>query len=153
MVDDPEDTAARSRQSAWILGLISLLPFIVLAAALLLGGRQSGWFHFLTDAFKTWSAITLSVLGGIRFGIGLRREPPASTLLGFAVLPALLGWLALFAPDRIGLAVLLVGHCAQGAWDSISSSRGGAPRWYGEMRIVTTLVAAAAHIAAFVALF
>lgn len=153
MTDNAQDTTARTRQSAWFVGLAGLVPFIVLAAMLFLGGRQSGWFDFLADAFRTWSAVALALLGGVRFGIGLRRDPPAGTLLTFAALPALTGWLALFAPAPLSLAVLLVVHCAQGAWDSISSSRGEAPRWYGDMRIVTTLAVAAAHVAAFVAIY
>ena len=147
------EESASSTPLARSLTLASLAPFVLLAAAILIAGRSSGWFVFLVDAFKTWSAVTLAFLGGARFAFGLRQAGPGAARLSVAGLPALVGWLALFAPVRIGLAILLLVHCAQGAWDSISATRQEVPAWYGSMRIVATLVMAAAHIAVFVAVF
>lgn len=152
MAETTEATPA-ARRAAWMLALASLVPFVVLAIAVLAAGRGGGWFLFLVDGFKIWSAVTLSFLGGIRWGLGLRDDATAGSGLAAAVLPAIIGWLALFAPDQAGLAVLLLAHCAHGAWDSLSATRRMAPAWFGEMRIVVTLVVAAAHIAVFVAVF
>ncbi|GIL02431.1 MAG: hypothetical protein BroJett030_23300 [Alphaproteobacteria bacterium] len=149
--EEREEMPAAPRQAAWALALAGLLPLVLIAVAMALTGQTSGWFGLLTDAFRTWSAVTLAFLGGIRWGAALQREPLAAAF-AVAVIPAVAGWLALFAPGAVGVGILLVGHCAQGAWDSLSASRQALARWFGEMRTVATLAAAAAHVVALVTL-
>ena len=132
--------------------LVQFLAGSVLAGLLLVGGGHGVWSAVTVDAFKTWSAITLSFLGGIRFGLGLRTDKP-DNLPVLVLVPAAIGWVALFAPDNIGVAVLLLAQCAQGAWDSLSASRGATPSWFGNSRIVWTLLVATAHIAVFVSIY
>ncbi len=152
MTGEGWDSASGSRRALVLSGIASLVPVAVLVAAIVVTGGHGVWTASLVDAFKTWSAITLSLLGGIRLGLAL-RGPGSGTQTAFAVLPAAVGWAALFLPDHVGVAILLLAHCAVGAWDSFSASREAAPAWFGNLRIVWTLLAAAAHIAFFVAIY
>ncbi len=143
--------ATADKKTAWVLALAGFAPFAFLALALLFFGRTSALHGLLLDAFRTYSAIILSFLGGIRWGMALREEPVDYRSLAFSVVPSLTGWFALFLPDTVGLPVLLVAYCAQGAWDSISIHAGKAPAWFASVRIVLTLLVAFAHLLAFFA--
>jgi Protein of unknown function (DUF3429) len=99
----------------------------------------------LVDAFRTYGAIILSFLGGVRWGLALREQPvPAKDLL-FSVLPAIAAWFSLFLTAPASIAILLLGFCAQGAWDSLSMHAGKGPQWYAQLRITLTLIVALAH--------
>lgn len=137
-------------RTAWALALASLAPFLALSIAISLAGKNSGWMPLLGDAFRTWSAIALGFLGGIRWGLALGREQTVT--LALAAIPVIVGWLALFAPPAIGIAVVMLAHCAQGAWDSLSAGR-TMPDWFAMQRIAVTLVIAATHIAVFLVMF
>ncbi|MCB1461461.1 MAG: DUF3429 domain-containing protein [Nitratireductor sp.] len=143
----------RGRRAARVLGAASLIPFVAMVVAMLATGGHSVWSAVVIDGFKTWSVVALCFLGGIRWGLALRAESASSAPYILAALPAAIGWAALFTPDEIAIGILLLAHCAQGAWDSLSAQRGFAPSWFGDMRIVWTLLAAAAHIAIFVAIY
>jgi len=143
----------RSMDLVRLLALASFLPFLFLAAMMVLVGAHSTWSSVAIDGFKTWSAIVLALLGGIRWGLALRADQTRGAPIAFAAFAALVGWVALFAPGGIGVGILLLAHCAQGAWDSISAQRGATPAWFGTIRIVWTLLVAAAHIAVFAAIY
>lgn len=150
--EDRQRDRTGARELAWTLALGGFIPFAAFAGAMVLAGPHHPWSIFAIDGFKTWSAVILSFLGGIRWGMALRHVPVARARLAVSVAAAIIGWLAVVAPDRIGIAVLLVAHCGQGAWDSLSVQRGEAPQWFGPLRIVLTLLVAAAHVAAFIAI-
>ena len=148
--EKPGSTATRT---AWLLSLAGFLPFLVLAIGMVLSGRNGVWFVLFADAFKTWSAIILSFLGGIRWGMALRETQVSVSRLIFSVAGAIAGWISLFLPDALCLMVLLVAYCGQGAWDSFSIHAGQAPAWFARLRITLTLLVAASHALALVALF
>ena len=143
-------------RAAWLLSLSGFLPFLVLSVGLLLSGQNGVWYPLLADGFKTWSAIILSFLGGIRWGMALRDSPMSRSSLSrlvFSVVASIIGWISLFLPDALCLMVLLVAFCAQGAWDSFSIHAGQAPAWFARLRITLTLLVAASHAIALLALF
>ena len=148
--EKPGSTATRT---AWLLSLAGYLPFLVLAIGMVLSGRNGVWFVLFADAFKTWSAIILSFLGGIRWGMALRETQVSVSRLIFSVAGAIAGWISLFLPDALCLMVLLVAYCGQGAWDSFSIHAGQAPAWFARLRITLTLLVAASHALALVARF
>jgi hypothetical protein len=150
--DEPDHSSPRPARIAWAAALAAFLPFAALAAALLATGRTSAMSGLLADAFKMWSAIVLAFLGGIRFGLDMRAGPADGRALSIATLAALSGWGAMFLPDAWCIPVLMVAYGAHGAWDSLAAFRGEAPAWFGNLRIVMTLLIVAAHGAAFLAL-
>ena len=138
---------------AWGLSIVGLLPFAGLAVALYFLGDEHGLFYSLFDVFKTWSAMVLSFLGGIRWGLAIARHPAPVWDLAICVVPPAAGWLALFLPDSYTVLALLLAYCAMGAWDSFSINAGIAPSWFGKIRISMTFLVAAAHVVVFFALF
>jgi hypothetical protein len=144
--EEAPDTALRI---AWAIALGGFLPFAAIAAGLVLTGRNSALTVLLGDAFRVWSLAILSFLGGIRWGMVLTREAPTRMAMIWPVAPAILGWAAMFLPQSWAVLALLVAYCAMGAWDSLSAQAGTMPAWYGNMRIVLTLMVAGAHAVAF----
>jgi hypothetical protein len=147
-MDEPHD-----RRIAWALALAGYIPFIALAAGLLLTGKTHPLHGLITDAFRTYGAVILSFLGGIRWGLALSGRPVPARDLAFSVLPALAAWFALFFQPAASVAILLLCFCAQGAWDSLSIHAGRAPQWFASLRITLTLLVALAHGIAIAALY
>jgi Protein of unknown function (DUF3429) len=133
------------RATAWALSLAGYLPFVAIATALLLLGKTHPLQTVLVDAFRTYGAIILSFLGGVRWGLAMRTQPVPVKDIVFSVVPAIAAWFALFLTAPVSVAVLLLCFCTQGAWDSLSVQAGRAPQWYGQLRITLTLIVALAH--------
>jgi len=154
MTDQAEGSRHTATRLVWGLSLAGFLPFAGLAIALSTMNVQSGLFLIFFDIFKTWSALILAFLGGVRWGLAIAKKPVSSLDIAFSILPPVIGWLAIFLlPDSYTVLVLLLAYCALGAWDSFSVNAGVAPAWYGKIRTVLTFAVAAAHIAVFFALF
>jgi hypothetical protein len=140
------------RETAWFLALAGYAPFLLLALGLVFLGPSSSWHSAAGDAFRTYSAIILSFLGGIRWGMGISPAKPEVRDIALSILPSLAGWFALLLPPQVSVALLLLCFCAQGAWDSISVHAGKGPSWFGNLRITLTLLVALAHGIAIVGL-
>lgn len=143
-----KDGNIQAQKAAWLLSLAGFVPFAALALALVFLGKSHPLHVMLGDAFRLYSVITLSFLGGIRWGLLLRDASISSTALVFSVVPAILGWLAMFLAPAFTIAVLLLGYSAQGAWDSISLHDDERLQWFARLRITLTLLVVAAHIVA-----
>ncbi|GAA0783619.1 DUF3429 domain-containing protein [Marinobacterium sediminicola] len=93
------------------LGYAGLIPFVALSLGMNL--------HPLTTvAFTTYSAVILSFLGGIHWGVALTRpEWSTPTRIGLCMLPSLLGWLALLLPTQGALIVLMISYLSWWLWD------------------------------------
>jgi hypothetical protein len=139
------------QKTAWYLSLAGFVPFGFLALAMLLLGPLHPMHTVLTDAFRVYAAVILSFLGGIRWGIALRTESARPAALVLSVVPAAIGWLAIFAPPVISIGTLLLAFCAQGAWDSRTFHSGGGLIWFARIRIISTLLVAGALAIALVA--
>ncbi|MBL4597432.1 MAG: DUF3429 domain-containing protein [Rhizobiaceae bacterium] len=148
-----EQYTKHQSNSAKLMVATVFLPFIGCAITLLVLGKDNPLFEPLVDMFKTWSAIILAFLGGIRWGSALYSVPESLSRMSAATLLPVAGWLALFISGPIGILVLLLVYCAQGAWDSFSGTMADAPKWYSKIRITFILVAAASHIIVFVAVY
>ena len=140
--------------TAWVLGVLGLIPFAVSAFGMLfLSGPTSPLpfdFAFMGVAY---GGVILSFLGGIRWGVALAPVVAGrrSLELMFSVMPSLLGWVAIFLPSfvpapRLSIALLCIGFFAMAIWDMLSAARGRLPRWYLYLRFalsfgaVTSLV-------------
>ncbi|MGI9401522.1 MAG: DUF3429 domain-containing protein [Rhizobiaceae bacterium] len=140
------------QKTAWYLTLSGFLPFAGLSIAMLVLGRAHPLFDVLTDAFRLYSAVILSFLGGIRWGLALNNQAARPATLTLSVIPAIAGWLSMFAPPVFSVGIFLLAFCAQGAWDSTAFHAGKGPIWFARLRIVITLLVAGAHIVALLAL-
>jgi uncharacterized protein DUF3429 len=148
---------------AILLGLLTLVPFIVLALAEM--GSAPGSALRPLGILMAYGGVVLAFFGGVHWGFALQEgaqgpepTPPDSTrpdskgsgstgfeatrverarlLLG--IVPALIAWVALLllyvAPAELGLAVLIVGYIAAIAGEDQGKRRGLVPRGYMWLR-------------------
>ena len=139
-------TSENLKSFAWLLSIGGFLPFALIAAALFLIGDLHVAYPFLFDIFKIWSAVILSFLGGIRWGLAIAYAPGETRNLVLSVLPSIFGWFAILLPNAYTLLVLIVLYCAQGAWDNFYAGSGRVQPWFGPLRVVLTLLVVSAHI-------
>jgi len=94
------------------LGLGGLVPFVACTALVLGGGPLAG---LAEDALAAYGAVILAFLGAVHWGLALADPADAvaaRTRLTLGVLPSLVGWAALLAPNWIGFGVLVAGFAA-----------------------------------------
>ena len=134
------------------LGLLGILPFLVLSFWLAAIADGHPWRATTILLLTQYAAIVLSFLGGIRWGLALRRASPARAQeLAMTMLPPLVAWASLSVPLPYTFAVLAAAFAAQGAWDAFAVHAGAAPRWYGRLRGWLTIAVVAALVLAFLA--
>lgn len=139
MPDQPPKT--RIPKSALWLGLTGAIPFAAGTFANLFPDAWPDLTAVADLAVRTYGAVILSFLGGVRWGLGMHKEREArSRALALSVVPALFGWFALFLPAPWTFPALVVGFAVQGFWDVKTSAGDGAPAWYPRLRIPLTLV-------------
>ncbi len=151
--DERRSQSARTRRLAWSLSLAGFLPFLVLTAAVVFMEEINPVRPIVLDALKTYSAIILSFLGGIRWGVAMKDRNPVRARRAFvmSVIPSLIGWFGLFLPHPYIFGVFALAFAAQGAWDSLSGATGAFGDWFVRLRIWLTLLVTAAMITAFFA--
>lgn len=152
-----EDGLSAFKKIAWGLAFAGLIPFVLIAIGLLFVGHENAMAKPAFNFFRTYSAIILSFLGGIRWGYSLREDlyKYESGTLIVSVVPALVAWATLIIPqdsNAITLMILLLAFCAHGAWDSLSASAEKLPKWFSKLRITITLIVAACHVCVFFAI-
>lgn len=145
------DTSASSK-TPLLLGVGGLVPFVALAAALIIGID----LPLFTDADSMrvalvgYGVVILSFLGGVRWGLAMKETEAGNgkAMRDFyiAVIPALLGWFAWFQPSPADLWWLAIAHIALGLLDYGLACRIIVPEWYGRMRIALAAIAAACLI-------
>jgi hypothetical protein len=133
------------RRIAWFLALAGAVPFVAATAAL-----------FMSDAaLVTYSAVILSFLGGIEWGLALGEgsgtEATRVAALGLSAVPSLAGWAVLWLPSptwQVGTALAL--FVAVWGADQWMASRGLLPTWFIDLRTaISVLVASALAVALF----
>ncbi|WP_196799775.1 MULTISPECIES: DUF3429 domain-containing protein [unclassified Thioalkalivibrio] len=122
-----------------VLGYAGLVPFLVLGVGAWMA--QPEWQAFALEALAFYGAVILSFLGAIHWGLYLadrshRVGPLAAPV--WAVVPAILAWLALLQPlpeALMTLAALFLGVL----WvDRFSLRERPLPRGYMSLRLVLT---------------
>lgn len=119
------------RAAAW-LGGAGLIPFAA--------GAALCWL-FPDDILPqqllgAYGAVILAFMGGCRWGFaaaGMGRGP-TWVALGVSVMPALLGWVALFTQPPTPLIALAAGFAVLLAADIRLTRAGGAPAWWTRLR-------------------
>ena len=146
---EPETPAVRAARA---LGYAGLAPFVVLSLWLYAIAPDHEWRDGTIVLLVVYGAVILSFLGGVRWGMALSDgvdQAPAD--FAAAIVPALVGWLAVAMPPPYCFAVLAVAFAAHGAWDTLAVHQMKAPDWYGRMRMILTMVVVATMIVAFIA--
>ncbi len=137
-------TASLRPLGPWLLGLSGLIPFIGCLALAFLAPPP---FNTVAEtAFISYGAVILSFLGGARWGAELVRggDAPSVGRLAAAVVPSVLGWLAvtlLYAGAPIAIGLIIAGGVAQLFWDLAAARSGLLPAWTAPLRITLTTVA------------
>ena len=149
------------KQTAWLLSLAGFLPFGFAALFLLFVDFTNPWHSWIVDAARTYGAVILSFLGGIRWGAGIGRHD-AGRQFALAVVPSLVGWLSLFMAPVFGTALLALAFAGQGAWDAFSTNGPPDPRlpaenrplphWMGRLRATLTFLVTGALVVIVLAL-
>ncbi|MCX8504409.1 MAG: DUF3429 domain-containing protein [Beijerinckiaceae bacterium] len=126
---------------ALLLGAAGLIPFVGSAACLLFApdvlGLNSGLLHMV---LVTYAALIASFLGGVRWGNALAKPEQYGREFIIAVMPSLVAWLALATPRPYDLMMLIAIFLALGVSDIGLVLAGGAPRWYGKLRVGLTAI-------------
>lgn len=121
-----------------LLGLAGLIPFWALAIGLLMHGALGVTPPQLDAALATYGAIIVSFLGGIRWGLAVPAGDTGRNYL-ISVLPSLVAWALLAAPEPWRLVGLGLAALALGPID-LGLVRGGlAPAWFGTLRIILSV--------------
>jgi len=126
----------------WAIAIIGSIPIVIFTVMIVIAGGRTGFSASLIDAYKVYSAIVLSFLGGIHWGIilGSDNDNLSGKTLVIALIAPFIGWVAVFVVEPLCFALLIVGFAGQGAWDNFSAHRGNLPLWYSKTRMILTLV-------------
>ena len=121
-------TVSSSAATARLLGYAGLAPFIALSLWLYGIAPAHEWWAGTIQVLLVYGAVILSFLGGARWGVALARDDHDARLdFSLAMLPPLLGWIAVFIPVPYAFAGLAVAFAAQGAWDTLAVHAEKAP--------------------------
>ena len=130
-----------------VLGLGGLIPFWGLAVGVALGGAFGVGLAACDRALVTYAAIIVSFLGGIRWGLAV-RDRAAVGAYAIAIVPSLVAWALLAAPEPWRLAGLGLFALALGPFDLALVRAGSAPRWFGRLRLILSTGAGVALLSA-----
>lgn len=140
-------TAACLPRLPWGLGLAGLIPFLALAGASWLA--PAAWQVVIIPAFLTYSAVILSFLGGVQWGVAMSLESQDSAgfqaRLVLSMAPSLIAWPALLLHPVIGAWVLIIGFLLIRLYECGEASRELLPGWYQSLRTLLTVVVVSCH--------
>ena len=113
------------------LGFSGLIPFVGAAVGVLAG--EPALQEFSLRMLLGYSAVILSFLGGVRWGLAITKTDSTALLipLTISVTPSLLGWVALLLPPASGFLTLAIGFAAMQIADTRLPQ---APHWYRVLR-------------------
>ena len=142
------------RRLAWFLTLAGVVPFVLATGALFASDASSVRVPAIT-ALVTYSAVILSFLGGIEWGLAIRddsgNEATRAIALGLSTVSSLAAWAVLWLPSatwQVGAALgLFVTVWVADQW---MASRGLLPAWFVDLRTaISALVSAILALALF----
>ena len=128
-------------RAIWLISGSGLVPFLV--CLWLIYGVPSQRAAAI-QAFVAYSALTLTFLGGARWGAELVRAPDRPVLWRMlaAAMPSVVGLFALLpqVPARLAIGLLLASSAGQLMWDVAAARTGLLPAWNGRVRTVMTVL-------------
>ncbi|MEN9510075.1 MAG: hypothetical protein RLZZ621_2638 [Gemmatimonadota bacterium] len=131
-------------RTLWVVSLSGLIPFLVCLAI-------AAWVPPLREAavstFLLYAALTLTFLGGARWGAELVRAPDAPRVgrLIASAIPSTVALLALLpqTPRVATFTLLTLSSAGQLVWDIRASQQGILPSWNARLRTVMTALGTA----------
>lgn len=146
-----QQTEDNVRKRAWLLSVLGFIPFLILSVLLVFLDNQNPLMATVVDLLKTYAAIILSFLGGVRWGIAVQNSTVESRArdLVLSVVPPLVGWVSLLLSTPFVFALQILVFAAQGAWDSFAGQDKIVELWFAKLRIVLTFGACMALLVAF----
>lgn len=121
------------KTAAWVLSGAGLVPIVGLSAALIVSDDAR-----LGQALLAYSAVILSFLGGIQWGVALFSQGDdrrATWLLGISIFPSLIAWSCLLQPGlSSGLGVVLAGFLSALLVDRYLTRMEILPVWFWGLR-------------------
>ncbi len=127
----------------WMISGSGLAPFLVCLVIAYGSPEDSALHDAAVRTFLVYAALTLSFLGGARWGAELTRAPDAPNLwrLVAAAVPSVVGLAALVpqTPPKVALGLLMLSGGIQLAWDVSASRAGLLPPWNARVRTVMTV--------------
>ncbi|MGB3625013.1 MAG: DUF3429 domain-containing protein [Henriciella sp.] len=135
------DHSASFRRTALILTATGALPFLAFAVATSILEPPTNATAGLW--LQTYSAVILSFLGGIRWGMALKDTGADAGTLGLSVLPALAAWVILpfsiiLMPNPAWYLALAGVFVVLLIWDWSAAS---VPAWFKPMRMGASVAA------------
>ena len=133
-------TLAEVPRPALYLGFAGLIPFM--ASSLGVWIAPFHWNLAALDIQLAYGAVILSFMGAVHWGLAMAagRDSLTYDRLGWSVVPALLGWLALLLNPTLGLLLLAAGFAAVYLGDLRSIAAGNTPAWYRALRKPLTVI-------------
>lgn len=131
-------------RTLWLVSLSGLIPFLVcLAIAAWVPTRREA----AVSTFLLYAALTLTFLGGARWGAELVRAPEAPQIgrLIASAIPSTIALVALLpqTPRSGGFVLLILSSAAQLLWDIRASRDGLLPSWNAQLRTAMTALGTA----------
>lgn len=135
-------------RAIWLISLSGLAPFLT---CLVLAYGVPAYAESAKTVFLVYSALTLTFLGGARWGAELVRAPERPDLLRLVLsaMPSVLGMFALVpqTAPRVAMGLLLLSSAGQLVWDVQASQAGLLPSWNARVRTVMTALGTACTLA------
>jgi hypothetical protein len=135
----------------WLISTSGLIPFVVCLALAYRAPEGSALHDAAVRTFLVYAALTLSFLGGARWGAELVHSPDAPHMgrLIAAAMPSVVGLAALLpqTPLRVALGLLILSGGVQLAWDLGASRTGLLPAWNARVRTAMTIAGTACSLA------
>ena len=114
VTDDSAPSAPRARESApislWIMATLALLPFPVSAGIYGYGPPEAA--RQAVTVLLTWSAVVLSFLAGVRWGLESGRRAPRRGRLAGSLMFGVVAWGLLLARWRLDLTWIVTAYLA-----------------------------------------
>lgn len=135
------EAGQRAPRPAAAYAAAGLIPF--LACAVLVWILPHPWNAFALDVQLYYGAVVLSFLGAVHWGLamagtGAGKDGAAAacswTRLGWAVAPAIVGWLSVVMVPLVGLVTQILAFTAAFFGDVRAARLGFAPPWYARLR-------------------
>ena len=113
LIEDAPAAASRNEPppaALWSLALLALAPFPIAAGAYVLG--QAAQRPGALTVLSTWSAMVLSFLGGVRWGMETNRVSPRWQRMAISILSAVIAWILILVRHEIADRWVLGGTIA-----------------------------------------